>query len=37
VVLGAFAAAIILAVEAGIGIKLLGGAFERFDVSGELL
>jgi hypothetical protein len=37
VVLGALAAAIILALEAGLGIKLLGGAFERFDVSGELL
>jgi ABC-2 type transport system permease protein len=36
-VLGAFAAAMILAIEAGIGIKLLGGVFERFDVSGELL
>jgi hypothetical protein len=36
-VLGAFAAAIILAVEAGLGIKLLGGVFERFDVSGEML
>jgi ABC-2 type transport system permease protein len=37
VVLGALAAAIILAAEVGIGIKLLGGAFERFDVSGEVL
>ncbi len=36
-VLGAFAAAMILALEAGLGIKLLGGAFERFDVSGELV
>ncbi len=36
-VLGAFAAAIILAIEACIGIKLLGGVFERFDVSGELV
>jgi hypothetical protein len=35
--LGACAAAMILAVEAGIGIKLLGGVFERFDVSGEVL
>jgi len=34
---GALAAAIILAIEAGIGVKLLGGAFERFDVSGELV
>jgi len=37
VMLGALAAAIILAIEAGVGIKLLGGVFERFDVSGELL
>jgi hypothetical protein len=36
-VLGAFAAAAILAVEAGLGIKLLGGVFERLDVSGEVL
>jgi hypothetical protein len=36
-VLGAFAAAAILAVEAGFGIRLLGGVFERFDVSGEVL
>ena len=36
-VLGAFAAAAILAVEAGLGIRLLGGVFERFDVSGEVL
>jgi hypothetical protein len=36
-VLGALAAAIILAIEAGLGIKLLGGVFERFDVSGELV
>jgi hypothetical protein len=35
--MGAVAAAIILAVEAAVGIKLLGGAFERFDVSGEVL
>jgi hypothetical protein len=35
--MGALAAAAILAVEAGLGIKLLGGAFERLDVSGELL
>jgi hypothetical protein len=34
--LGAVAAAIILAIEVGIAIKLLGGVFERFDVSGEL-
>jgi len=36
-VMGAFAAAMILAIEAGLGIKLLGGVFERFDVSGEVL
>jgi ABC-2 type transport system permease protein len=35
--LGAVAAALIMAIEAGIGIKLLGGVFERFDVSGEVL
>jgi hypothetical protein len=35
--LGACAAAMILAIEASIGIKLLGGVFERFDVSGEVL
>jgi hypothetical protein len=34
---GAPMAAIILAVEAGLGIKLLGVAFEKFDVSGENL
>jgi ABC-2 type transport system permease protein len=34
--LGAFAAAIVLAVEVGLGIKLLGHVFDRFDVSGEL-
>ena len=34
---GAPMAAIILAIEAGIGIKLLGVAFERLDVSGENL
>jgi len=37
VVLGAFAAAIILALEAALGIKFMGGLFERFDVSGEVL
>jgi ABC-2 type transport system permease protein len=36
VLMGALAAAIILAGEIGICIKLLGGVFERFDVSGEL-
>ena len=35
--LGALAAAAILALEAGIGVKLLGSAFDRFDVSGEVL
>jgi hypothetical protein len=35
--LGAFAAAMILAIEVAVGIMLLGGVFERFDVSGELL
>ncbi len=34
---GALVAAIILAIETGVGVKLLGGAFERFDVSGELV
>jgi len=37
IVMGAFAAAAILAVEAGLGIRLLGGVFERLDVSGEVL
>jgi ABC-2 type transport system permease protein len=36
-VLGAFAAAAIMAIEVGLGIKLLGGVFERFDVSGEMV
>jgi hypothetical protein len=31
------AAALLLAVEAGLAIKLLGGVFERFDSSGEVL
>jgi hypothetical protein len=35
--LGALAAAMILALEAALGIMLLGGVFERFDLSGELL
>jgi ABC-2 type transport system permease protein len=35
--MGAFASALVLAIEVGIGINLLGGVFERFDVSGELL
>jgi hypothetical protein len=34
--LGACAAALVLAIEVAIGIKLLGGVFERFDLSGEL-
>jgi hypothetical protein len=34
--LGAVAAAIVLAVEAGLGVVLLGWLFERFDISAEL-
>jgi hypothetical protein len=37
VLLGAGAAAIVLAFEAGLGIRLLGAVFERLDVSGEVL
>jgi hypothetical protein len=37
VLLGSMAAALLLLVEAGIGIKLLGGVFERFDLSSESL
>jgi hypothetical protein len=37
VLVGAGGAAIVLAVEAGLGIKLLGGSFERFDLSEEVL
>jgi hypothetical protein len=37
VLVGAGGAAIVLAVEAGLGIKLLGGSFERFDLSEEIL
>jgi hypothetical protein len=37
VVLGAMAAALLLAVEAALGIRLLGGVFARFDLSAELL
>jgi hypothetical protein len=37
VLLGGIAAAAILAAEAGLGIKLLGGSFERFDLSEEVL
>ncbi len=35
--LGSAVAAVILLIEAGIGIRLLGGVFERFDLSGEVL
>ncbi len=34
--LGALAAAAVLACEAAVALKLLGGVFERFDSSGEL-
>jgi ABC-2 type transport system permease protein len=37
VVLAGIAAAFTLAVEAGLAIKLLGGVFERFDLSSEVL
>ena len=37
VVLGSVAAALLLAVEAGLAIKLLGDVFERFDLSSEVL
>jgi hypothetical protein len=37
VLLGSPVAAVCLLIEAGIGIRLLGGVFERFDLSGELL
>jgi hypothetical protein len=37
VVAGGLAAAAILAAEAGVAIKLLGGVFDRFDLSGEIL
>jgi len=36
-VLAGVAAAFLLAVEAGLAIKLLGGVFERFDLSSEVL
>ena len=36
VLLASFIAAIILAAEAGLGVRLLGGQFERFDLSAEL-
>jgi hypothetical protein len=35
-VMGAVAAALLLALEAALGIKMLGGVFERFDLSKEL-
>jgi ABC-2 type transport system permease protein len=37
VVLASVAAAILLAAEAGVAIKLLGDVFERFDLSSEIL
>jgi hypothetical protein len=37
VVMGAFGAAIVLAIEAAIGVSVLGRVFERFDLSGEVL
>jgi ABC-2 type transport system permease protein len=37
VLLGGVIAAALLLFEAGLGIKLLGGMFERFDLSGEVL
>jgi hypothetical protein len=37
VLLGGAVAAVFLLIEAGIGIRLLGGVFERFDLSGEVL
>jgi len=37
VLLGDAVAAALLLIEAGIGIRLLGGVFERFDLSGEVL
>jgi hypothetical protein len=37
VVCGGIAAAMILAIEAALAIKLLGGTFERFDLSEEVL
>jgi hypothetical protein len=37
ILMGAIAAAIVLAGEAALGIKLLGGAFERLDLSEENL
>jgi hypothetical protein len=36
-VAGTVAAALLLAAEAAIGIRLLGGVFHRFDLSSELL
>ena len=37
VLLGGAVAAVPLLIEAGIAIRLLGGVFERFDLSGEVL
>ena len=37
VLLGGAVAAVLLLLEAGMGIRLLGGVFERFDLSGEVL
>jgi hypothetical protein len=37
VLLGGAVASVFLLIEAGIGIRLLGGVFERFDLSGEVL
>ena len=35
-ILGSIAAAAVLAVEAGLAVRILGGTFERFDLSAEL-
>jgi hypothetical protein len=37
VLLGGASAALFLLIEAGIAIRVLGGVFERFDLSGEVL
>jgi hypothetical protein len=36
VLLGSLAAAVILSVEAWVAVRILGGTFERFDLSAEL-
>jgi len=36
IVFGSVAASVILAIEAALGIVLLGWLFERFDISAEL-